>query len=104
MNERSSKHEAGTPVTLNRPVFVLSVDFELLWGYVLCPKDRAVALLLRDETQGRSSVLTLLSILDRHGLPATWATVGNLFLDPDHTHPGLPGAVHAGLLGQADRP
>jgi peptidoglycan/xylan/chitin deacetylase (PgdA/CDA1 family) len=62
-----------------------------------------VALLLRDETQGRSSVLTLLNILDRHGLPATWATVGNLFLDPDHTHPGLPGAAQVGLLGPADR-
>jgi hypothetical protein len=90
-------------VTLNRPVFILSVDFELLWGYVLHPKDRAVSLLLRDETQGRSSALALLTILDRHGLPATWATVGSLFLDPDHTHPGLPDAVQVGLLGPADR-
>ena len=103
INKRSSEHEAGTPVTLNRPVFILSVDFELLWGYVLHPKDRAVSLLLRDETKGRSSALALLKILDRHGLPATWATVGSLFLDPDHTHPGLPDAAHAGLLGPADR-
>ncbi|HKO23508.1 MAG TPA: polysaccharide deacetylase family protein [Chloroflexota bacterium] len=89
-------------MTLNRPVFILSVDFELLWGYVLHPKDRAVSLLLRDETQGRSSALALLKILDRHGLPATWATVGSLFLDPDHTHPGRPDAVQVGLLGPAD--
>jgi peptidoglycan/xylan/chitin deacetylase (PgdA/CDA1 family) len=100
---KAGSHDAGTPVTLNRPAFILSVDVELLWGYVLHPQDRAVALLLRDETQGRSSVLTLLNILDRHALPATWATVGNLFLDPDHTHPGRPGTVRAGLLGPADR-
>jgi peptidoglycan/xylan/chitin deacetylase (PgdA/CDA1 family) len=84
-------------------VFILSVDFELLWGYVLHPKDRAVSLLLRDETKGRGSVLTLLDILDLHGLPATWATVGNLFLDPEQTHPELPSAVHSGLPAQADR-
>jgi peptidoglycan/xylan/chitin deacetylase (PgdA/CDA1 family) len=44
-----------------------------------------------------------LNILDRHALPATWATVGKLFLDPDHTHPGRPGTVQVGLLGPADR-
>jgi peptidoglycan/xylan/chitin deacetylase (PgdA/CDA1 family) len=103
IDERSSEHEAGTPVTLNRPVFILSVDVELLWGYVLHPKDRAVRLLLRDETKGRGSALALLNILDRHGLPATWATVGSLFLDPDRTHPGCPDAAQAGLLGPADR-
>jgi peptidoglycan/xylan/chitin deacetylase (PgdA/CDA1 family) len=103
INERSREHDAGTPVRLTRPVFILSVDFELLWGYVLYPKDQAVGLLLRDETKGRSSALALLNILDRHGLPATWATVGNLFLDPEQTHPGLPSAAHVGLLGQVDR-
>lgn len=102
LNERSSKHDAGTPVTLNRPVFILSVDFELLWGYVLHPKDRAVSLLLRDETKGRRSALALLNLLDRHGLPATWATVGSLFLDPDHTPPGTADAAPAGLPAQAD--
>jgi peptidoglycan/xylan/chitin deacetylase (PgdA/CDA1 family) len=103
INARSREHEAGTPMPLTRPVFVLSVDFELLWGYVLDPQHRAVSLLLRDETKGRRSTLTLLTILDRHNLPATWATVGKLFLDPDHTHAGLRGGAHAGRLGQADR-
>ena len=100
---RTTQNEAGTLVTLNGPAFILSVDFELLWGYVLYPKDRAVGLLRSDETKGRRSALTLLNILDRRGLPATWATVGNLFLHADQTQTGLPDAPQLGLLGQADR-
>jgi hypothetical protein len=43
-----------------------------------------------DETKGRGSALALLNILDRHALPATWATVGNwsVPLDGGMTHEG----------------
>ena len=103
INARPSEREVGMRVPVNRPIFILSVDFELLWGYVLHPKDRAAGLLLSDETKGRGSTLTLLNILDRHGLPATWATVGGLFLEPDQPHPALSSAAHSALFEKADR-
>jgi Polysaccharide deacetylase len=81
---------------------MLSLDFELLWGYVNHPEDRAVSLLLHDETRGRETTLALLNILDHFHLPATWATVGSLFLAPDRADSSAVDPARLGVLGQAD--
>ena len=66
-------------VSFERGVFVLSLDFELVWG----SRD-----LMDQAVLGRSARVTreevfpaLLGQLTRHGMRATWATVGELFLE-----------------------
>jgi peptidoglycan/xylan/chitin deacetylase (PgdA/CDA1 family) len=65
---------------------VLSVDAELGWGfhdYETPPRDRLAA--------ARSGWRTLLDLLDRYELPATWAVVGHLLLaDCDGRHDDHP--------------
>lgn len=90
-------------MSLDRPIFVFSVDFELLWGYVFYPNDRAVKLLINDPTYGRSSTLTLLGLLDHYRLPSTWATVGNLFLEPTAGRPTTPATpLHHSWAGRLE--
>lgn len=63
------------------PTFIISLDTELIWGYVRYPQDPVVRLLSQDESKGRKSVDILLQLFDKYRIPATWATVGHLFLD-----------------------
>ena len=56
--------------------FIISLDFELLWGV----RDHAD----RDSygqnvTGARAAVPRMLDLFERHGIAATWATVGFLF-------------------------
>jgi peptidoglycan/xylan/chitin deacetylase (PgdA/CDA1 family) len=64
--------------TLDRGVFLLSLDTEMAWGDVRrsTPDPRAR---LYDGT--RYAVRHLLALLERYGVRATWAVVGHLFLD-----------------------
>jgi peptidoglycan/xylan/chitin deacetylase (PgdA/CDA1 family) len=63
---------------LDRGIFTLSLDFELVWG----SRDlaRGVSGLERLARITRTQVFTaLLRLLEKHRIVATWATVGNLF-------------------------
>ena len=72
------------------PSVVISVDAELVWGFhdhEEIPRDRAAS--------ARESWLEALEMFDDHGVPATWAVVGHLFLEAcggDHeSHPAGEG-------------
>lgn len=65
----------------NKPIFIISIDVELAWGFAQYPSHRAVTLLEKDYKKGRSAVDYLLRIFEKYEIPATWAIVGHLFLD-----------------------
>ena len=52
--------------------------------------NHASAHALMNDGDGRNSITTLLSVLDKHSVPATWAMVGHLFLDCCHSNNGVP--------------
>jgi peptidoglycan/xylan/chitin deacetylase (PgdA/CDA1 family) len=66
---------------MSYPTFIISLDTELIWGYMRYPKDRVVKLLSNDLSRGRRNNDILLQLFEKHRIPATWATVGHLFLD-----------------------
>jgi len=66
---------------LDKPIFIISLDVELLWGYVAYPLHKVVDLLKRDDKKGRGCIDLLLSLFEKYNIPATWAVVGHLFLD-----------------------
>lgn len=76
----------GSAVTVPTGTVVLSVDAELGWGFHDLTNPPA------DRINGaREGWRTLLSLLERHGIPATWGVVGHLFLDEcDARHPTHP--------------
>ncbi len=70
--------DAPTPKVLDRGTCVISIDIELAWGEAH----------RRDGTQGRHRfdnerevITAVLAMFARHGISATWALVGHLFLD-----------------------
>jgi hypothetical protein len=64
--------------TGKRGTMILSLDFELSWGeFDLLP----IATLDAQSLEERRQINRLLVLLDRHNIPATWATVGHLMLD-----------------------
>ena len=71
------------------PVFIMSLDTESIWGYVRYPHNKVVNLLSQDESNGRKSIDTLLSLFEKYNIPATWATVGHLFLDHCEAEDGM---------------
>ncbi|MEO8169071.1 MAG: hypothetical protein ABI623_12540, partial [bacterium] len=57
-----------------------SIDFELAWGWAYAKgktREEAVSIGLRE----RRHVPLILERMDQYSIPATWATVGHLFLD-----------------------
>jgi len=66
---------------VNRPVFVISLDTELAWGFILHAQHKGLALLQSDPEQGRETIDCLLKLFEKYNIPATWAIVGHLFLD-----------------------
>ena len=60
---------------------IISLDTELLWGYVDFPLDKMVTLIKEDKTKGRENIKFLLDIFERYNIPCTWAMVGHLLLD-----------------------
>lgn len=72
-----------------KPTVIISLDFELAWGsFDVQPLDR-----LRDWARWTHDVgvPSLMDILSRHSLKATWATVGAVMLD------GLSSELRSGL-------
>jgi len=66
---------------LNRPLFILSFDLELLWGYIVHPQDKMVQYLKNDKYYCRKVIFSLISLLEKYNFPCTWGIVGHLFLD-----------------------
>jgi peptidoglycan/xylan/chitin deacetylase (PgdA/CDA1 family) len=71
--------------------FILSLDLELAWGVFAYDALEAQRPYLVGE---REVIRHLLDLLDRYRIPATWATVGHLFLDScqrsaDAVHPDV---------------
>jgi hypothetical protein len=83
---------------LDRGVVVLSLDFELAWAwpYAISPPVDPVATGLREREQ----VPLLVRTFEEFTIPATWATVGHLFLErctrasDGRAHPELPRIPH----------
>jgi hypothetical protein len=71
--------QPGIPVALPMGIFTLSLDFELIWGKLdkpEWPRFRDVCARERDVVVDR-----LLGLFSEYDIPATWCTVGHLFLD-----------------------
>ncbi|MCO5274555.1 MAG: polysaccharide deacetylase family protein [Flavobacteriales bacterium] len=75
--------------TPNRPgAFVISLDFELLWGM---RDKRTVDAYMPHFIGARKAIPLLLETFDRHGVKATFATVGLLFFgDKERMLAALP--------------
>ncbi|MGA2408329.1 MAG: polysaccharide deacetylase family protein [Bacteroidales bacterium] len=63
----------------NEGILVFSADFEMAWAfrYSKTLASKAVEVGLKE----RGNVPILLNLFDKHQIPATWATVGHLFLN-----------------------
>jgi peptidoglycan/xylan/chitin deacetylase (PgdA/CDA1 family) len=72
------------------PTFIISLDVELLWGFILNPNSKVISLLENDDKKGRGNINILLSLFERYNIPATWAVVGHLFLDRCSRENGVP--------------
>jgi len=83
---------------LERGSVTFSIDFELAWGrqYSRSVREDCVATALRE----RYHVPQILRCLNEHDVPATWATVGHLFLGKcqrdaaGFAHPEMPRVPH----------
>ena len=71
----------GKEKSFDQPTFIISLDTELIWGYVAYLPSKAVSLMENDDTKVRGCIDTLLNLFEKHNIPATWAVVGHLFLD-----------------------
>ncbi len=65
---------------LPRGAVVFSVDFELAWGWAHA-KGRSFQDAVTMGLRERAQVPHILAAMDQYQIPATWATVGHLFLD-----------------------
>lgn len=76
-----------------KPIFIISLDLELLWGLINA-KDKSakkiINILLNNKDKVRKGIDMLLSIFEKYRIPATWATVGHLFLDHCEKIDGIP--------------
>ena len=76
-------------IELAKGIFVVSIDFELAWGYVdekLTAEKKAA---IRREAE---AIIRLLNLFDEYNIPATWGVVGHL-LENDCVWSG--GRAHA---------
>lgn len=87
---------------LDRGVFTLSLDFELIWGTV----DVSGPERFRDACEREREVIVdrLLELLAEFDISATWCTVGHLFLSsckPEHgtKHPEISRPSHTWVVG-----
>lgn len=82
MDTRSSKESEGARdqnrPEMRRAAFLITIDFELAWGMSFDGSHQS-----RERTllNGRDAIHRLLDLLDQYTIPATWATVGHLFLE-----------------------
>ena len=75
---------------LNKPIFIISLDVESIWGYAAYPSHKDIDLLKNDKQKGRGCIDILLNLFEKHNIPATWAVVGHLFLDHCECEDGIP--------------
>lgn len=74
----------------DQPTFIISLDTELIWGYVAHLTHRAISLMKNDNKKVRGCIDLLLNLFEKHNIPATWAVVGHLFLDHCENEDGIP--------------
>ncbi len=74
-----------------KSVFIISLDLELMWG-AINTENYALITLLKKAGGGRyrKYIDFLLDAMERYEIPATWATVGHLFLDNCKSENGVP--------------
>lgn len=66
----------------HKPIFIMSLDVELLWGFRNGNALSRKSLLMKNGGIGlRKCIDSLLDTLQMYRIPATWAIVGRLFLD-----------------------
>ncbi len=73
-----------------RGSITFSLDFELAWAWRFSKK--AASESVRLGLLERENVPPILEAFDKYAIPATWATVGHLFLD--HCERGIDGRAH----------
>lgn len=77
---------------MSEPLFIMSVDVELLWGVIHATSRRMRqyrSLLTSDPENGRGCIDRMLHLCEKHRIPATWAVVGHLFLDRCQKEEGI---------------
>lgn len=98
---------------MNRPTLIVSLDFELFWGM----QDGWELSEYEDHVLGgRKAIPQMLELFQKHGIHATWATVGFLFADseaevsrffpdqkPTYDHPALSSYRCFGRIGQNEK-
>ena len=67
------------PIQLERGVFTVSIDFEMIWGTI--SRHGPEAFRTQCEEERRIIIDRLLALLTEFEVPATWLVVGHLFLD-----------------------
>ena len=75
---------------LDKPIFIISLDIELIWGYISEPTHKSISLMKNDGNKVRGCIDILLNLFKKHNIPATWAVVGHLFLDHCECEDGIP--------------
>lgn len=70
------------------------IDFELALGMVQC-KSGDIPLPKKRLLNGRKAMESILQLMDKHEITATWATVGHLFL---HSCSAINGKVHPEII------
>ncbi|MBM3281236.1 MAG: glycosyltransferase [Candidatus Harrisonbacteria bacterium] len=75
MKNLFEKTQAITPLCLEKPLFILSLDVELAWGM------KGSKRFFHQYEKKREVVDKLLQLFEKYDIPATWAVVGHLFLD-----------------------
>ena len=75
---------------LNKPIFIISLDTELIWGNIAYPSSETVSLMKKDSKKVRGCIDILLNLFEKYNIPATWAIVGHLFLDHCECEDGIP--------------
>src|SRR4026209_1720242 len=79
---------------LDRGIFTVSLDFELLWGCFDSGKHHRYTpryLVGKDEAYRRTRhvIDRLLTLFHHYDIAVTWATIGHLFLDHCDPHDGI---------------
>ena len=68
------------------PIFMVSIDTELIWGVADKPNHIAYSLMNKYPDKTRKIFSDLLQLFEKYNIPVTWATVGHLFLERCEGH------------------
>ena len=75
---------------IHKPIFIISLDTELIWGCLHSSSTESISLLKKDDENVRGCIESLLNLFEKHNIPATWAVIGHLFLDHCECEAGIP--------------